>query len=160
MSFGDVHVPGHIHTPLYEHGFLDSQEIFAKPPMDVPFLSFYPFFVCLLFSQAVIVALGSYNVKQLTLIIFNKHPGSVQFLSHVGLSVTPWTAACQTSLSITNSQSLLKLMSITLMMPPTISSSVVPFSSHLQSFPASGIFPVSRFFASGGQCQLQHQTFQ
>ena len=34
---------------------------------------------------------------------------------------------------------------------PTISSSVVPFSSHLQSFPASGSFPVSQFFASGGQ---------
>ena len=34
---------------------------------------------------------------------------------------------------------------------PTISSSVIPFSSCLQSFPASGSFPVSRFFASGGQ---------
>ena len=34
---------------------------------------------------------------------------------------------------------------------PTISSSVVPFSSHLQSFPASGSFPVSQFFASDGQ---------
>ena len=34
---------------------------------------------------------------------------------------------------------------------PTISSSVVPFSSHPQSFPASGFFPVSQFFASGGQ---------
>ena len=34
---------------------------------------------------------------------------------------------------------------------PTISSSVVPFSSHLQSFPASGSFPMSQFFASGGQ---------
>ena len=34
---------------------------------------------------------------------------------------------------------------------PTISSSVVPFSSHLQSFPASGSFPVSQLFASGGQ---------
>ena len=34
---------------------------------------------------------------------------------------------------------------------PTISSSVVPFSSHLQSFPASGSFPMSRFFTSGGQ---------
>ena len=34
---------------------------------------------------------------------------------------------------------------------PTISSSVVPFSSFLQSFPASGSFPVSRLFASGGQ---------
>ena len=34
---------------------------------------------------------------------------------------------------------------------PTISSSVVPFSSCLQSFPASGSFPLSQFFASGGQ---------
>ena len=34
---------------------------------------------------------------------------------------------------------------------PTISSSVVPFSSHLQSLPASGSFPRSQFFASGGQ---------
>ena len=34
---------------------------------------------------------------------------------------------------------------------PTISSSVVPFSSRLQSFPASGSFPMSQFFASGGQ---------
>ena len=34
---------------------------------------------------------------------------------------------------------------------PTISSSVVPFSSCPQSFPASGSFPMSQFFASGGQ---------
>ena len=46
---------------------------------------------------------------------------------------------------------------------PTISSSVVPFSSCLQSFPASGSFPMSQFFAAGGQVlelQLQHQFFQ
>ena len=42
---------------------------------------------------------------------------SVQLLSHVQLFVTPWTAACQTSLSITNSQSLPKLMSIESVMP-------------------------------------------
>ena len=42
---------------------------------------------------------------------------SVQLLSHVRLFATPWTAACQTSLSITNSWSLLKLMSIELVMP-------------------------------------------
>ena len=42
---------------------------------------------------------------------------SVQLLSHVRLFETPWTAACQASLSITNSQSLLKLMSIELVMP-------------------------------------------
>ena len=41
---------------------------------------------------------------------------SVQSLSCVQLFVTPWTAACQTSVSITNSWSLLKLMSIELVM--------------------------------------------
>ena len=42
---------------------------------------------------------------------------SVQSLNRVRLFVTPWTTACQTSLSITNSRSLLKLMSIELVMP-------------------------------------------
>ena len=42
---------------------------------------------------------------------------SVQSLSHVPLFETPWTAACQASMSVTNSQSLLKLMSIMLVMP-------------------------------------------
>ena len=42
---------------------------------------------------------------------------SVQSLSHVWLFAIPWTAACRASLSITNSQSLLKLMSIELVMP-------------------------------------------
>ena len=46
---------------------------------------------------------------------------------------------------------------------PAISSSVVPFSSSPQSFSASGSFPMSQLFASGGQeleFQLQHQSFQ
>ena len=42
-------------------------------------------------------------------------------------------------------------MSIESVMPSNISSSVVPFSSCLQSFPASGSYPMSQFFASGGQ---------
>ena len=65
---------------------------------------------------------------------------SVQSLSCVQLFATPWTAAPQASLSITNSWSLLKLMSVELVIHPTISSSVVPISSHLQSFPASRFF--------------------
>ena len=52
---------------------------------------------------------------------------------------------------ITNSRSLLKLMYIKSVRPSTISSSVIPFSSCLQSFPASGSFPRTQFFASGGQ---------
>ena len=55
---------------------------------------------------------------------------SVQSLSRVRLFATPWTAACQASLSIINSQSLLKLMSIESVMP---SNHLIPFSSHLQS---------------------------
>ena len=45
------------------------------------------------------------------------HYQSVQSLSHIQLFATPWTAACQPSLFITNSQNLLKLMSIELVMP-------------------------------------------
>ena len=71
---------------------------------------------------------------------------SVQFLSHIQLFLIPWTAAHQASLSFTFSQSLLKLMSIESVMP-----SNYLISSCLQSFPASGSFPESQFFASGGQ---------
>ena len=65
-------------------------------------------------------------------------------------SLTPWTAACQASLSFTVSWSLLRLMSIQ-WCHPTISSSVAPYFSCPQSFPASGSLPKSRLFASGGQ---------
>ena len=77
---------------------------------------------------------------------------SVQLLSRVQLFANPWITAHQASLSITNSRSSLKLTSIELVMP----------SNHLflcrpllqlpsQSFPASGSFPMSQLFASGGQ---------
>ena len=62
-----------------------------------------------------------------------------------------WTATCQASLSITNSRSWPKLMSIIYIIPSNISSSVVPFSSYLQSFSASGSFQMSQLFASGSQ---------
>ena len=68
----------------------------------------------------------------------------VQSFSHVWLSETPWTAACQTSLSITNSWSLLKFMSIELVMPSNhvilCCPLLLPFSSCLQSYPTSGSF--------------------
>ena len=76
---------------------------------------------------------------------------SFQSLSHIQLFATPWTAACQAYLSITNSQILLKLMSIELVMPSNHLILYHPFSSCLQSFPASGSFQMSQFFALGGQ---------
>ena len=73
---------------------------------------------------------------------------SVQSLSRVWLFA--WTAAHQASLSITNSQSLPKFLSIKWWCHPVISSFVISFSSHLQSFQSSGSFPMSQFFTSGG----------
>ena len=93
-------------------------------------------------------------LKLVLTIFFKLGSSSVQSPSHVQLFGTPWTAARQASLSITNSQSLLKLTNScpsSRWCHPTISSSVVPFSSHLQSFPASGSFPMSQFFTPGGQ---------
>ena len=67
---------------------------------------------------------------------------SVQALSQLRLFVIPWTAACQASLSITNSQSLLKLMSFESVMP----------SSHLilccPLLLSPSIFPSTRVFSS------------
>ena len=60
---------------------------------------------------------------------------------------TPWTAARQAPLSFTISLNLLKLMSVDSLMPSNYLI-LIPFSC-LQSFPASGSFPMSRLFASG-----------
>ena len=76
---------------------------------------------------------------------------SVQLLSHVQLFATPRTTARQASLSITNSRTCSNSCPSSQGCHPTISSSVIPFSSCLQSFPASGSFPMSQFFTSGGQ---------
>ena len=76
---------------------------------------------------------------------------SVQLLSCVWLFATPWAAARQASLSITISQRLFKLMSIEAVMSSNHLILCWPFSSHLQSFPRSGSFPMSQFYASGGQ---------
>ena len=96
--------------------------------------------------------------SEISCLMFNLYQQSKRFSSVtqsscvqcVQLFATPSTASCQASLSITNSQSLHKLMSIELVMP-SISSSVITFSSCLQSFSASGSLQMSQLFASGGQ---------
>ena len=88
----------------------------------------------------------------------------VQSLSCVQLFATPWTAAHQASLSITNSRSLLKLMSI---------ESVMPSNHLIFCYPLllPSIFPTIRVFSNESRCfshkvakvlefQLQHQSFQ
>ena len=74
---------------------------------------------------------------------------SVQSLSCVRLFVTPWTAACQASLSITNSWSLLKLMSIESMMP----SNHLILCCHLLLLPS--IFPSIRVFSNGSVLHIR-----
>ena len=63
---------------------------------------------------------------------------------------TPWTAVCQAILSITNSQSSLKLTCIKVVMPSNNRILCCPFPC-LQSFPGLGSFLMSQFFTSGGQ---------
>ena len=87
----------------------------------------------------------------------------VQSLSHVQLFVSPWTAACQASLSITNSRVYPNSCSLSWWCQITISSSVIPFSSHVQSFQSSESFKwvsSSHQVAKVLEFQLQHQSFQ
>ena len=86
---------------------------------------------------------------------------SAESLNRVQFFVTPWTAACQASLSITNSQSLLKLMSIESMMPSNHLILCHPLLLLPSIFPSISVFfrvrsshQVAKVF------ELQHQSFQ
>ena len=111
-------------------------------------------------------------------------------LSHVRLLVTPWTEACQASLSFTISWSLLKFMSMEEVMPckhlilcrhTIFHSGSITLHSHKdyciyvhqwywcssgvfspcpQSFPASGSFPMNQLFTSGGQNLYPPQIYK
>ena len=76
---------------------------------------------------------------------------SVQSLSLVRLFATPWTARSTPPCPSPTPGVHPNPCPLCQWCHPTISSSVVPFSSCPQSFPASGSFPMSQFFASGGQ---------
>ena len=98
--------------------------------------------------------LSIFSIKTVTLLVFflpnwlvKLSDRSDQLLSRVRLFATPWIAAFQASLSITNSRSCCPLSQ---WCRSTISS-VIAFSSCPQSFPVSGSFLVSQFFTSGGQ---------
>ena len=75
---------------------------------------------------------------------------SVQF-SRLWLFVTPWTAAARLPCPSPTPGAYSKSCPSSQWCHPTVSSSVVPFSSCLQSFPASGSFLMSQLFTSGGQ---------
>ena len=76
---------------------------------------------------------------------------SVQSLSRVPLFATPWTVARQASCPSPTPGAYSNSCPLSQWCHPNISSSAVPFSSCLQSFPVSGSFPVSQFFTSSSQ---------
>ena len=85
-------------------------------------------------------------------LIQSRSISSVQLLSWVQLLATPWTAACQASLSISNSRSLLfKLMSIESVMPSNHLILCCPLLLPPSIFLSIRVFPMSQFFSSGGQ---------
>ena len=95
----------------------------------------------------------------------------VQSLSHVQLFVTPWTASCQASLSFSISSSLLRLVSIELVMPSNLCHSLSPsvHPLHPLSPPSlalnlsqhQGLFQwVGCLHQVGKVLELQHQSFQ
>ena len=130
-------------TTLYSENniFLVSIQIWKKTLFCLPFIE----------------QCSNCSIKYLLLLVkFLKNKSlfsSVQFSRSVmsGSSWPPWTAARQASLSITDSRSLQNSRPSSQWCHPTISSSGVPSSFCLQSFPASGSFLVSQLFTSGGQ---------
>ena len=76
---------------------------------------------------------------------------SIQLLGQVQPFETTWTTACQLPCSSSNPKTCSNSSPSCWWCHPAIWSSVVPFSSSLRSFSASGSFPVSQFFASCGQ---------
>ena len=76
---------------------------------------------------------------------------SVQLLSRVWLFVTPWIAARQASCLSPTFGTYSNSCPLSQWCHPTISSSIIPFSSHLQSCPAWGSFQMSQFFTTDGQ---------
>ena len=101
--------------------------------------------------------------KSVSLVEMAGQLSSVQSFSRVRLFATPWTAAYQASLSITNSQSLLKPMSIESVMPSNHLILCRPLLLLLSIFLSIRVFSNELVLASGGQSigfQLQHLSFQ
>ena len=108
-----------------------------------------------------IVSQSSHQIRAQTCLYCSFKFSSVQLLSQVQLFVTPWTPACQASLSITDSQSLLKFLSSDVIQPSHPMSSPSPPAFNLSQH--QGLF---QWISSSHQVdkvlefQLQHQSFQ
>ena len=116
------------------------------------FLSFFFFFFFIFCLSAIIFCLKTFMEWDKAYIYnLNARFSSLQLPSHVWLIATPWTAVLQASLSITNSWSSPKLMSIESVMPSNHLILCRPLLLLPSTFPTSGSFLMSQLFASAGQ---------
>ena len=107
--------------------------------------------LCYAFKRPVQLGCGSLDKDLRFLgVSINFQFSSVKSLSHVWLFENPMDCNMPSFLVYQQLSEFTQTHILELVMPSTISSSVVPFS-HLQSFSASGSFPMSQFFTSGGQ---------
>ena len=105
--------------------------------------------LCKKFSNLVLLYRVLYVRNSCSRLLMSLQFSSVQLLSGVWLFATPWTAAHQASLSITNSQSLLKLMSIKLVMPSNHLVLCCPFLL------LPSVFPSIRVFSKGSVLHIR-----
>ena len=108
---------------------------------------FLPIYACKCHKSGILRAMDTHVGYHMSLSMFS----SVQSLSRVWLSETPWIAACQAPCPSPTSGVYPNSCPLSRLCHPTISSSIVSFSSRPQSFPASQSFQMSQLFASGGQ---------
>jgi len=104
-----------------------------------------------MFSRTHLWSYRFWNLLRVFFFFFLIQFSSVQSLSHVQLFATPWIAACQASLSITNSQSPPKPMSIESVMPSSHLNLCRPLLLLPSIFPSIRVFSMSQLFTSGGQ---------
>ena len=100
------------------------------------------------------MSIDRWTHKEVVVHIHNGIFSSLQSFSCVLLFATPWTTGHGLPCPSPTPGECLNSCPLSRWGHPIISASVVPFSSHLQSFPATGSFPMSQFFTPGGQSQF------
>ena len=108
---------------------------------------FLPIYACKCHKSGRLRAMDTHVGYHMSLSMFS----SVQSLSRVWLSETPWIAACQAPCPSPTPRVYSNSCPLSQWCHPTVSSSVVPFFSCLSSFPASGSFLTIGLFTSDGQ---------
>ena len=98
---------------------------------------------------SIVSTMGKYSIIKFP--NTKKKFSSVQLFSHIQLFANPWTVAQQSSLSITSSWSLLKLMSISLVTPSNSLILCCPLVLLPSIFPSIRVFSNELFFTSGSQ---------